>query len=95
MDRARDADVLWGRAEHLFNEAPWAFDPASLVARSLTALSDVLRRFGVSQRHTLDAAAWRTIAEALMSPLPAVDPVRIVIAQAEGTVTDLHSAIRR
>jgi len=29
-------------------------------------LQDVLRRYGVSQRHTVDAAAWRTIAEGLL-----------------------------
>lgn len=65
MDRARDADALWSAAERLYNEHPWAFVPEDVVRRSFTDLADVLRQFGVSQRHGPDAAAWRVIAESL------------------------------
>jgi hypothetical protein len=65
MDRARDADRLWFRSADLYESTPWPFDPSAVTARQLTDLTDVLRTFGVSQRHGADAAAWRTIAESM------------------------------
>jgi hypothetical protein len=65
MDRARDADRLWFASERLFFSNRWVFDPAEVVHRPLVDLSDALRSRGVSQRHGADAAAWKTIAEAL------------------------------
>lgn len=65
MDRARDADRLWFRSAELYETTPWPFDPSAVRSRQLTDLTDVLRTFGVSQRHGADAAAWRTIAETM------------------------------
>lgn len=66
MDRARDADLLWQRGAALLQRQPWVFDPARIVASSLTELADALRGGGVSQRHGPDVAAWRLIAESLL-----------------------------
>lgn len=71
MDRARDSELLWQRGVDLFEAAPWAFVPQEVARRSLLDLADVLRRFGVSQRHTEDIPAWRTIAETLADPATA------------------------
>ena len=68
MDRARNADRLWGQAVRLFAEARWCFDPREVARRPLRELADALRSFGVSQRHTTDAAAWRVISESLTDP---------------------------
>jgi hypothetical protein len=93
MDRARDADALWFGAEQLFEATPWTFDPAQVVARSLTELSDVLRRARVSQRHSADAAAWRLIAETLSDP--AVSPVvRRVVFEGRGDAGVLLEALQ-
>jgi len=67
MDRARDADVLWGRGVELNKTAPWAFTPAKTVRTSLTALARTLSAHGISQRHLTDVAAWRLIAESLVA----------------------------
>jgi hypothetical protein len=67
MDRARDADRLWSASARLYESEPWAFDPNEVRQRPLLDLTDALRSLGVSQRHTADAAAWRTIAESLAS----------------------------
>lgn len=68
LDRARDADLLWERAASLDMAHPWVFNPAEVIHRPLIELREVLATSGVSQRHMLDSAAWRTIAEALMDP---------------------------
>jgi hypothetical protein len=67
MDRARDADRLWFASERLFSTSRWVFTPSQVVARPLLDLADALRGSSVSQRHGADAAAWRTIAEALVT----------------------------
>jgi hypothetical protein len=68
LDRARDADRLWKNAAEAVSINPWIIDPASVACRPLLDLMDALRTGGVSQRHTIDAAAWRTISEALLRP---------------------------
>lgn len=65
MDRARDADRLAAAGVRLFRDQPWAFDPVEVANRPARALADVLRRFGVSQRHSVDAYGWRLLAETL------------------------------
>lgn len=67
LDRARDADRLWGAAAGLFADKPWLFEPAAIVKRTQLELRDVLALSGVSQRHLVDSAGWRLLAEALMS----------------------------
>jgi hypothetical protein len=68
LDRARDADLLWRRSADLFADARWAFHPHEASARPLVELQDVLRRHGVSQRHSPDSNGWRTIAQTLSNP---------------------------
>jgi hypothetical protein len=71
MDRARDADALWAAAARLHAAEPWVFDPATVANAPLVDLIDALRSSGVSQRHSLDSAAWRLIAETLADPAAA------------------------
>lgn len=68
MDRARDADVLARRAVRMFEAAPWTFAPAEVSRRTLRDLTDALKEFGVSQRHSVDVFGWRTLAETLNDP---------------------------
>lgn len=68
MDRARDADLLADAAVRMWRAEPWTFQPEELQLRPLGELSDVLRRYGVSQRHGADAFAWRIIGESLRDP---------------------------
>lgn len=65
MDRARDADRLADAGVRLYRDKPWAFDPQEIARRPLSELADALRRYGVSQRHGLDAFGWRVIGETL------------------------------
>ena len=65
MDRARDADRLAEAGVRLYRDEPWAFEPQAVVARPLRELADALRRYGVSQRHVIDAFGWRILAETL------------------------------
>lgn len=65
MDRARDADLLADAAVVMWRDHPWAIQPEEVVRRPLGVLTDVLRRYGVSQRHRADTFAWRVIAESL------------------------------
>jgi hypothetical protein len=69
MDRARDADLLARRAVRMFEGAPWTFHPSEIASRSLSELSDRLREYGVSQRHSVDAFGWRVLAETLNDPM--------------------------
>ncbi len=66
LDRARDADQLWKLASALFVKTPWVIDPNQVTQHSLMELRERLSGAGVSQRHTIDVAAWRLIAEALV-----------------------------
>jgi len=93
MDRAREADRLWRAGEMLFYDHPWVFDPNEVVKRSLVELSDTLRSYGVSQRHSVDAAAWRVIAETLSDPGNA-PLVRDAIFQGKGDVFRLLDALQ-
>ncbi len=68
MERARDADRVAVAAVRLYADHPWAFDPQAIVQRPLRALADELRRYGVSQRHVIDAFGWRVLAETLADP---------------------------
>lgn len=67
VDRARDAESLWRSAHEAWSANPWIFQPAEVVARGFVDLADTLRFHGLSQRHTPDAASWRSIAESLDS----------------------------
>jgi hypothetical protein len=93
MDRAREADALWFAAERLFAAEAWAFAPDQVVARSLTELADVLRRYGVSQRHGPDAAAWRVIAESL-ADREAARPIRVAVLDGRGDARELLEALQ-
>jgi hypothetical protein len=66
MDRARDATYLWNQATKLFLDDRRFFDPAWIAAAPLRMIRDGLAKFGVSQRHGPDSAAWKLIAEALV-----------------------------
>jgi len=93
MDRAREADRLWRAGERLFYDHPWTFDPNEVVRRSLVELSDLLRSYGVSQRHSIDVAAWRMIAETLSEPEKA-PLVRDAIVRGKGDVHRLLDALQ-
>jgi hypothetical protein len=73
MDRARDADLLADAAVRMWRSERWTIDPAAVAGRPLSEIANVLRRFGVSQRHAADAFGWRLIGESLLDP--AVAPV--------------------
>lgn len=88
MDRAREADRLWAQATMLYEQYRWVFDPDEALRRSLHELRDVLAATGVSQRHGVDAAAWRLILESLVDErAPAA--VRHAIVVGEGDARDL------
>jgi hypothetical protein len=79
LDRAREANQLWSAAVELHAVAPWVFDPSEVAHRSLRSLRDHLAKFGVSQRHGPDSAAWRLICEALTtrdSPSAVISAIR-------------------
>jgi hypothetical protein len=90
MDRARDADRLWDAGAALFVDEPGVFSPSEVVARSLTALSDALRRSSVSQRHGQDGYAWRIICESLLEP----SAIRHVIDTGTGDTGTLLVVVR-
>lgn len=93
MDRARDADRLWFRSADLYQTTSWPFDPDAVTSRRLTDLTDVLRTFGVSQRHGADAAAWRTIAET-MSQRDAAPEVYDAVFEGRGDARELLAALQ-
>lgn len=92
LDRARDADRLWLAAARTFREQRWVFDPAEVTHRPHLELLDALRKHGVSQRHTVDAAAWRTISENLYRPELA-GTIHDVIYAGNGSVAALRKAL--
>lgn len=94
LDRARDADRLWRAAIRLFESDSWTFDPAEVCQRPLGALSAALRASGVSQRHGSDAAAWRLIAESLVS-LECPGEVRRAIFDGRAGATELLREVVR
>jgi hypothetical protein len=89
MDRARDADELWLRAVKLHESAHWTYEIDQVVQRPLWELADALLASGVSQRHLMDSAAWRRIAEALAASTPD-RPVLQVIDQGIGSAPHLQ-----
>lgn len=93
VDRARDAARLWASLRAAWEAHPWMFDPAAVAAASVTALTDVLRSTGASQRHSVDAFAWRTVAETLAAA-DCPDPVRRVIDGDSVDAADLLEALR-
>jgi hypothetical protein len=60
--------------------------------RSVLELQDVLRDHGVSQRHTVDSAVWRTIAEALLRP-PLAPAIHEAIYRGVGKVSVLRREV--
>ena len=93
LDRAREANQLWQAATQLFCRSPWVFNPPAVVGRSLGALRDELFSFDVSRRHGPDAAAWRLICEALVSPeAPAAIPT--AIREGRGDAAQLAEALQ-
>ncbi len=93
MDRARDADRLWANGVRLFELEPWCFEPGEVARQPLHRLADALRSSAVSQRHSVDSAAWRLIAESLTDSLVApvvYDAVFAGIAEAQ----ELLDAVR-
>jgi len=93
LDRARDADRLWDAGARTFGTDRWVFRPAEVVRRTQLELLDTLRRHGLSQRHNLDGAVWRVIAEALtrrdLAPL-----VHCAVFDGVGDVTELLDALK-
>lgn len=88
MDRAREADRLWAQATRVFEDHRWAFMPDVAIQRSLRDLRDVLAAAGVSQRHGVDAAAWRFILESFADERsPAA--VRHAVIVGEGNAREL------
>lgn len=67
MDRARDSELEWSAGFDLYNSHPELFDPISISAISKDTLFNRLKDGKVSQRHSVDVNAWRTIARTLMS----------------------------
>jgi hypothetical protein len=68
MDRARDADLLADAGVAMWREERWMIQPSEVVDRPVGTVTDILRRYHVSQRHRADSFAWRVIAETLDNP---------------------------
>ena len=94
MDRARDADRLAEAALRLYRDQPWAFDPGAVADRPLRELADALRRYGVSQRHVIDAFGWRILAETLADPSLAPG-VHAVVFEGRGDAAVLLAELAR
>lgn len=92
LDRARDADRLWKTATDLYKTSPWVFEPEEIQRRTLLELRRCLAGMGVSQRHTVDTAAWKLIAEALICP-DAPRAVREAVWRGEGDACELLEAV--
>lgn len=93
MDRARNAHRLWRvYPPRLHAENRWACIPAEVVTRSLIDLSDALISSGVSQRHLVDSAAWRRIAESLASTRES--PVQRLIFSGTGSAEEILTALK-
>lgn len=94
MDRARDADRLWQASGKLFMDHRWVFDPSTATLRPVPELMDALRTYRVSQRHSVDAVAWRTIAESLANPIWG-KAARTAIFEGRGDAQELLHALTR
>jgi hypothetical protein len=96
MDRARDADRLWYASARLFLEVRWPYKPEEVCGRTSQELMAVLRAAGVSQRHGVDSAGWRTIAESLVSSQsPSPRSVRIALFDGTGDARELLGLLPR
>lgn len=93
MDRARDAERLWFSAAEVWTHSPWVFDPKIVCTRSFTELAEVLSKGHVSQRHLMDVAAWRTIAESLADST-AVPEVNAAVFGGYGNARQLLEAVK-
>jgi len=93
MDRARDADRLWQRGVELHREVPWVFDPEQVAAAPLRSLRETLARAGVSQRHGVDSASWRLIAEALVAD-DGPKSVKVALDDGIGDASNLLQSVR-
>ena len=93
MDRARDADRLWADAVLLFKASRWCFAPEEVTNRTFSELADALRSKRVSQRHGLDSAAWRLIAESLADAFVAPQ-VRSAVFGGTGEASELLVALQ-
>lgn len=93
MDRARDAMRLWANALGLFKARPEFFDPVTVLSMVPAELRDGLATAGVSQRHSIDSAAWRRISEALIAEQsPAV--VKRAVFNGDGDAGELLEAVQ-
>jgi hypothetical protein len=92
MDRARDADRLWQASGSLFMDHRWIFDPNAALLRPAPELMNMLRLYRVSQRHSVDTASWRTIAESLGNPIWG-KAVRRAIFEGRGDAQELLYAL--
>lgn len=88
LDRARDASLLWNNSAKLFGEVRWPFAPENVAAKPLDELKEVLRQYGVSQRHSPDSAGWSRIAQTLSNPA-ATPYARAAIYEGQGDAVDL------
>jgi hypothetical protein len=85
---------LWTRSADLFlaHNTRWIFEPSEIAKCSFIELGELLSDSGVSQKHTQDAAAWRTIGEVLNDP-DRVPPIYNVIYGTGGSADELLEAV--
>jgi len=94
MDRARPSDRLWYASGQLFLENRWPFVPGEAARRSQGELRTLLRTYGVSQRHTVDARGWHTIAHSLADPALS-GPIARAVYEGRGDARDLLRALQK
>ncbi len=92
MERVRDSEPLWRRAQGLYEHESWLFSPREVVERPLGVLRETLTSAGVSQKHQPDSAAWHRIAASLVERAASV--VNDAIETGTGHVPDLLAALR-
>jgi len=93
LDRARDAEILWGRSADLYlGGDAWVFEPDAVVTRDPGSLGDVLHESRVSQRHMVDTDAWLRIADSIARGVSS--SVNRAIFEGKGDAIDLTKAVR-
>lgn len=90
VDRARDANRLWKAAADLYESRPEVFEPTEVAHMRASSLREVLSFTKVSQRHTADTAAWKTIAISLAEQ----GPTRRVVDEGKGDARELLEDVR-
>ena len=91
MDRARDAMRLWMAGADLFESHPDLFEPARVQDVPVPTLRNLLSRFKVSQRHSIDSRAWSVIARTLASEeCPVKTAIENGVGDAQGLLEDLR-----